>query len=216
MDETKVVITYETIFELLRREKDRGALQKLEKTFFQDILDYLKEKKEIMVNQESTITSPEEKKKNEKQFENIKKLIREFYDRREKKIVNLAIDKSRTDSDLIDTSNLLEEEKIFFDKIEGLLKYNRVNVLYRLLDLEIPKPQEDIKERKEEKTVDNKDVAAEEKSTLMVRFIHAVPKFIGKELEEYGPFEEEEISNLPRDIARVLIEKGRAEEIKES
>ena len=79
-----MVITYETIFELLRREKDREALQKLEKTFFQDILGYLKEKKGIMVNQESTLAGTEEKRKSEKQFENIKKLVREFYDRREK------------------------------------------------------------------------------------------------------------------------------------
>jgi len=215
MDENKIVITYETIFELLRREKDREALQKLEKTFFQDILDYLKEKKGIMVNQESTLAGTEEKRKSEKQFENIKKLVREFYDRREKKIINLAIDKSRTDSDLIDASNLLEEEKIFFEKIVELLKYNRVNVLYRLLDLEIPKPQDETKEKKEE-AVNKKYIEKEEKPDLMVRFIHAVPKFVGKELEEYGPFEEEEITNLPKDIAGVLIEKGRAEEIEEN
>jgi len=47
-----------------------------------------------------------------------------------------------------------------------------------------------------------------------VRFLYAVPKFVGKELEEYGPFEEEDIANLPSDIADILIGKGRVEEIK--
>ena len=38
MDENRIVITYETIFELLRREKEREALQKLENTFLEDVL----------------------------------------------------------------------------------------------------------------------------------------------------------------------------------
>ncbi len=214
MNEDKVVITYETIFELLRREKEREALQKLEKTFFQDIFDYLKEKKNILLSQGSTLISPEEKKKNEKQFENIKKLVKEFYDRREKKIINLAIDKSRIDSDLTDAGNLLEEENRFFQRLVRLLSENRANVLYRLLNLEMPKLEEKELEKKE--NILKKDIETEERSILMVRFLHAVPKFIGKELEEYGPFEEEEMANLPSEIAKVLIEKGRAEEIRES
>lgn len=217
MDEDKVVITYETIFELLRREKDREALQKLEKTFFQDILDYLKERKDILINQKSSLTNPEERKKNEKQFQNIKKLVSDFYDRREKKIISMALDKSRTKEDLADTSTLLEEEKNLFEKLVRLLNENRSNVLYRVLDLETTKKEEEKEETETEKKV--KDIEEEdkkEKSALMVRFIHAVPKFIGKELEEYGPFEEEEITNLPEEIANVLIKKGRAEEIRES
>lgn len=215
MDENRIIITYETIFELLRREKEREALQKLEKTFFQDILDYLKEKKKIMISQESMLISPEEKKKNEKQLENIKKLLKEFYERREKKIINLAIDKVRVGSDLIDTSSLLEEEKRFFQRLINLLSESRTNVLDRLLNLEMPKLDEEKTEKKEE-IVGKENVRPEEKSSVMVRFIHAVPKFIGKELEEYGPFEEEEMANLPREIAEVLIGKERAEEIKEN
>ncbi len=215
MDEDKVVITYETIFELLRREKDRAELQKLEKTFFQDILDYLKERKEILINQKSSLTNPEERKKNERQFQNTKKLVSDFYDRREKKIINMALDKSRTKEDLADTTTLLEEEKNLFEKLVRLLNENRSNVLYRVLDLETTKKEEETEKIKE----DVKDIEEEdkkEKSALMVRFINAVPKFIGKELEEYGPFEEEEITNLPKEIANVLINKGRAEEIRES
>ena len=53
------------------------------------------------------------------------------------------------------------------------------------------------------------------KDTKLVRFLYSVPKFVGKELEEYGPFEEEDIANLPIEIAKVLIDKGRVEEVKE-
>ena len=48
-----------------------------------------------------------------------------------------------------------------------------------------------------------------------MRFLHQVPKFVGPELEEYGPFGEEDIANLPAEVADVLINKGKAEEIRE-
>ena len=53
------------------------------------------------------------------------------------------------------------------------------------------------------------------KPAKLVRFMHSVPKFVGPELEEHGPFKEEDIANLPMEIADVLINKGKAEEIKE-
>ena len=46
-----------------------------------------------------------------------------------------------------------------------------------------------------------------------IRFTHAVPKFVGRELEVYGPFESSEIIELPLELAKILIDKGRAEEV---
>jgi len=54
----------------------------------------------------------------------------------------------------------------------------------------------------------------EPNNTRLGRFLNSVPKFVGKELEEYGPFAEEDIANLPVEIAEVLINKGKVEEIK--
>ena len=47
----------------------------------------------------------------------------------------------------------------------------------------------------------------------MIKFNHAVPKFVGEDLEVYGPFEENDMANLPSKIADVLVSKGRAEEM---
>jgi hypothetical protein len=53
--------------------------------------------------------------------------------------------------------------------------------------------------------------AAEPKSgKLSVTFTAAVGKFIGEELEPYGPFEEGDVAQLPEPLARILIEKGQA------
>lgn len=207
----EVVITYETLFELLQREKERNDLQKLEPTFFSDVIGYIKDKKKILEAKDTTFAQ-EERRKTERQLENIYKILKEFYERREKKIIALALDKSRTKSNLIDTSALLKEEKVVFEALTNLLDTYRESILYSVLNERMPfmqtiedkNPKEDFKSALEIK-----------KPTKLVRFMSYVPKFVGPELEEYGPFDEEDIANLQSEVANVLISKGRAEEIKE-
>ena len=208
----EVVITYETLFELLKREKERPDLQRLESTFFIDTINYIKDKKKILEAKSESPFAVEERKKTERQLENIYKILKDLYERREKKIISLAIDKSRTKSNLIDTTALLREEKVFFDAMTDLLDNYREAIMYSVLNEKIPfmQPIENKKPKGEFAT------ALElKKSTKLVRFLSHVPKFVGTELEEYGPFEEEDIANLPAEIADVLMNKGRAEEINE-
>mgnify|MGYP001606625505 FL=1 len=208
----EVLITYETLFELLKRERERSDLQKLEPGFFSDTISYIKDKKKILDAKSDSVFAPEERKKTERQLENIYKIIKELYEKREKKIMQLALDKSRTQSNLIDTTPLLKEEKVFFDAATDLLDSYRQAILYTVLNEKLPfmAPLEEKKQKTEFKS------ALEiSKSTRLVRFSYHVPKFVGTELEEYGPFEEEDIANLPIEIAEVLINKGKAEEIRE-
>ncbi len=208
----EVIITYETLFELLKRERERADLQKLEPTFFSDTINYIKDKKRIIDAKSDSVFAPEEKKKTERQLENIYKILKEIYERREKKIMQLALDKSRTRSNLIDTSALLKEEKVFFDSATDLLDRYREAILYTVMNENLPfmNPLEEKK-----LVAEFKSALEVKKSTKLVRFLHHVPKFVGPELEEYGPFEEEDIANLPMEIAEVLINKGKSEEIKE-
>lgn len=211
MEAKEVNITYEVLFELMKRERDTADLQKLEPNFFNDFVDYLNEKKN-MLGKEDTLFSYDEKKKTEKQIENAKRIIKEIYERREKKILNIALLKSRTKSNVIDTSSLLENEKRFLDEAVKVLDIFRNGIINNIID---GKHASEITMQKEE--TDEKDNQPKEgKSTKLVRFLCAVPKFVGKELEEYGPFAEEDIANLPAEIADVLIGKSRVEEIKEN
>jgi DNA replication initiation complex subunit (GINS family) len=216
-DNKEVNITYETLFEILRREKDKEELQKLSDGFFDDVIAYLEEKN-ISTN-DMTLQSFEDKRKLE--IENIRRILKDLYERREKKIVNLALNISRTKSNLIDTSALLKEEKGLFDCLIKGLDCGREEILNKLLDSKAPsfeepkieKPAEEDKEP--EVSPGLKPEVKEQKSTKMIRFVNAVPKFVGKDLEEYGPFDEEDVANLPAELANVLIGKGRAEEIEE-
>lgn len=218
MEDKEVNITYETLFEILRLEKSREELQKLSETFFQDVIEYLKEKKDMLIQQSknSDLTSFDEEKKGERQLINIRSFIKDIYEKREKKIINLALNKSKTNSSIIDNSALLPEEKIIFDESVKLLNKARKDILLKLLNSEMP----DFK-IEENKSIENKETkqsnteSKQEPEDKLIRFTHPVPKFVGPELEIYGPFEADDIAKLPTEIANVLINKLRAEEIKE-
>ena len=207
----EVVITYETLFEFLQREKERVDLQKLEPGFFSDTIGYIKDKKRILEAKSDSGFAKEEKRKTERQLENIYKILKELYERREKKIIGLALDKSRTKSNLIDTTALLKEEKVIFEAMASLLDTYRESILYSVLNERMPFMQATQDKRQE----DFKTALELKKNTRLVRFLAHVPKFVGSELEEYGPFEEEDIANLPAEVADVIVSKRKAEEIKE-
>ena len=212
MDSKEINITYETLFEILKREKETTDLQKLDHKFLNDFVDYLNEKMKLL-EKDDNLFSYEEKKKLEKQIDNARRLIKEVYERREKKIIDLALMKSRTKSNIIDKSHLLGNETEFFNEMVNILDS------FRSSTIDIVLTGNYLKKDKEKEVFADSDSVNEKilkKDTKIVRFLYSVPKFVGKELEEYGPFAEEDIANLPLEIAELLIEKGRVEEIKES
>ncbi|MBW2989606.1 hypothetical protein KY358_04795 [Candidatus Woesearchaeota archaeon] len=214
-DKPEVTITYETLFALLRTEKERSELQKLDSSFFANILVYLKDKKALITRQTEGAMQPEEKRKIEEQLENVKKIIKEIYDKREKKIVALAIEKSKNTSAIIDNSAFLREEGCLFRNIMDVLMQSRKDILMNLISLKEPaSPSRRAEGQKDEEKAE-KSRPAEKKDTKLVRFLSSVPRFVGRQLEEYGPFDEEDIASLPMEIANVLIKKGRVEEISE-
>ena len=204
-EEKEFTVSYATLFELLRRERDREDLQKLVPTFIQDVRNYVKDQKLAAERAETS----EEKHKVEKEILNLKKIIHQIYDRRERKIVNMSLDKSRIKTNIIDTAAMLEQEKALFQSLLDILNKNReYNSSLIFEDKPDKRPETHLEPKEEEKKQDE-----EKKDKILVRFTKAVPRFVGKELEEYGPFEEEDMANLPEEIAKVLIEKSRAEEI---
>jgi len=217
-EEKSVNITFETLFEMLRLEKGKEELQKLDITFYQDVITYLREKYVIMKdikNSEQTF-SEQDKENIEKQILNIKRVLRDLYDRREKKIISMAINKARVNANLVDMQNMLSEETRFFESLVSLLVNYRKEILFNILDLKLPKSDTIIIKEEIKGQMSNfisasalKEIKVKNKTT--VRFTCPVPKFVGPELEEYGPFENEDIAILPTEVVNVLVFKGRAE-----
>ena len=201
----KVTVTYDSIFEILVREKSKEELQNLSPEFFKDLVAYVAEKRKAACNEATDTFSLEEKERAAKQLQNIKRMMTELYERREKKIMNMSMIRSRTGADIIDTAPLMAEEKMLFDAVVAQLDYYRNSILFKLLNAQTTSLDEKPKEPVEI-----------QKDTKLVRFLHDVPKFVGKELEVYGPFVEEDMANLPSEVADILIQKSRAEEVTET
>ena len=199
---SKVVITYDTLYEILRREKFKKELQKLDDNFFDNTLNYLNDKSKIDESQkEKDSIFSSEFKKTEKTLENTKKILKELYEKRESKIIMLALFSSRTaptEDDII--AMLPEEKRLYSTLLDDLTKF-RKDILQNLLENKQPK-------------VEGKSIKSENQdSKSLIRFLHAVPKFVGEDLTIYGPFDAHDVANLPKGIANVLITKERAEKI---
>ncbi|MFA6889022.1 MAG: hypothetical protein WC254_06015 [Candidatus Woesearchaeota archaeon] len=143
MAEEVVNITYETLFDILRMEKRREDVQELSKTFYEDIVRYLKQKKEIIVRREheSSIENFDEVKKLNIQYENVQKIIKEIYERREKKIMLMALNKSRTRMNGMNMDALLPQEQEFYEQMARLFDAYRKEITERLINATMPKEQ---------------------------------------------------------------------------
>lgn len=202
---TEVKIVFETLYELLRREKYKNELQQLESTFYTDVIKYLTEKNSMLESQsKSNIFASAELQKTQKTVENAKKIIRELYDRRESKVIQLARIASMM-GETTEFPEILPEERGIFKEIrETLVKYRK-----GVLDNVVMAKQPQIEEEKPKELKSDKKTG-----TKLVRFLSPTPKFIGEDLNVYGPYDEEDMAALPAKVAGVLIKKNRVELIK--
>jgi len=209
MADKEIIITYETLYELLRREKLKPELQKLDESFFKDIINYLQEKKAILESQESkeSVFTKIEAEKTKRQIVNILKIITELYEKRENKILQLALINSRTKAENKIPEMLKEEKELYKSILNDLSKF-RKDILHNILETKEPEIS------KSEKPKEIKRPQKPENSTKLIRFLNELPKFVGTDLKVYGPFDKEDVAHLPKEIANLLIKKEKAEEIK--
>lgn len=205
-----VNITYETLFDLLRVEKSREEIQELSVTFYRDVIAYLQQKEELLKKKEheSDIRAVDELRKLRVQLENIHKLVRDLYERRERKIIDTALNKSRTQSTAITSKHLLPEEILFYEELIKVLDTTRSGVLLRLLQFQEPALHYT-------SSISTLSVDVKESSSqgILVRFLQPVPCFLGPSLETHGPFLENDVAYLPKDAAQLLVTKQRAERL---
>jgi len=169
-------ITFETLFDILRRERGKEELQELGETFIADLQNYLAAKAELG---------------DSKQMENVTKIIRELYEKRERKVLMLALNKARAGSDLAPMDRFLPSEKKLYEAVAKESKIQRDSFFSQIKSgkVEVKKHADEVK----------------------VRFLAPMPQFLGRNLQKFGPFSENEIVQLPPDIAEILVSKGRAE-----
>jgi DNA replication initiation complex subunit (GINS family) len=183
------MLTYNDIYEVLRKEKYSEQLQQLPKDFLKEVSDYLKEKKEISEKKEDMFSDTIIKTK--KQLENVISMFKEIMLRRKKKLLNLAFVARETGIRKRDFENMLEFEKEMFDKII--------------------KSMEDADSEVNNMMNGKREGAGH----VLVVFKEDVEEFLGLDGEKVGPFSKGEMANLPEQIVNILKDAGRVEVVEE-
>ena len=213
VDEIK--ITLETLYDILRTEKKAEDLQQLEETFYIDVISYLREKKAMleMKKESDNIFASGEKEKLQYELRSIKRILKQLYEKREKKIIDIALNRSRTGSDIIDTSTMLRQEKDFYEYLLGHLDNYRRGVLMQLFKGELPESAGEKKEIIVEKEIPTSKESSNSDDPTKIRFIHPTPSFVWKDMKVYGPYEPGDEVDIFPEVAALLVRKGRAEKL---
>jgi len=200
------IITYEALYEILRLEKYKIELQKIDPDFLEKVVRYIREKNISIDSQKlkDSVFAPLSVKKTKKQVENAQRIMKELYEKRESKIIQLALLFSRTKNDLKFADCLLEPEKKFFEELVDIFDKYRENVLFKIIEGRNPGQAE------EPKILKTSEEAPDENKT--VKITANLPEFMGDNMEVYGPFNEGQIVSLPKNIAELLINNSRAED----
>jgi DNA replication initiation complex subunit (GINS family) len=184
------MITYNDIYELSRKERYSEQLQPISKKFILDVSNYFQEKERITQKAESMPLDALIKTK--KQLENARTLFRESMLRRRRKILNLVLIASETGISKQDFENMLGFEKELFEKIMDSIKVSEKKLSEGL-----------------------KGNGEKENKNQLVNFKENVKEFMGFNGEKMGPFENGQVVNIPKEVAKILIEDNKAEEISE-
>ena len=184
------MITYNDLYEYLRKERYSEQLQVLPKNFVSEVSSYIEEKKAISSSEQDIFSDAAIKTK--KQLENAISIFRELMLRRRKKILNLAFVAAETGISKRDFENMLDFEKELFDKIISGME-------------QAEKQMSGFLSGKKEEKEKNK----------MILFKQDTAEFLGSSGEMLGPFKKGEIANLPGEIAKILTSCEKAEYVDE-
>jgi len=211
-----VEISFEDIHELLRSEKYSSDLQPLAEEQLAQISRYLENKKQLLQKQKESAlfeNNPQDKLRDE--LDNANRALRDFYDKREKKIITRAIFTARSGSQLRDTTNMLKSEEQLYDHLVEILKKSWGDFFFHLNS----KPQERA-EIEHEKPLNNvsevTSITEQATANLMhLRFTDAIPELLDSDLKKWGPFAKDQIAVLPAELADLLVKQAKAVQAKD-
>lgn len=181
------MITYNDIYEAARKERYSNQLQALPKSFLDSVSEYFRDKKEMAAKSAGDFSEVITKTK--KQLENALTLFRELMLRRRKKILGLVLIAAETGISKQDFDNMLKLEKDLFEELMKCVEESD-----KKLDISL--------NGKEEK-----------KKNQLVVFEESVNELMSPDGGKMGPFEKGQIANIPKEIAKILIDDDKAKEL---
>jgi DNA replication initiation complex subunit (GINS family) len=179
------MITYNDLYEALRKERYSDDLQLLKKTFLPEVSEYFSEKKKFSDKEDDMFSDVVLKSK--KKLENAMSIFKELLLRRRKKILNLAFVASETGISKKDFENLLDFEKELFEDIVKSL------------------------EKADKNLSDSMAGGRTESKFRLVKFTDRVEEFLNLEGESLGPFNKGEVANIDKEVVEILVQDKKVE-----
>ncbi len=212
---------YEKLYQHWLKEFQNTDITELRQEHFNDyikILNFInehKEKERDVIKQQIF----------ESYKDNINYLFNDLLKIRELKIINSALALNE-----ISIDNLIESERLLYENLVSSIKgYKKVKAISIYNERQVPseiliEPKAEVhsvveeepilKEENLSRILDYKNKGDLEKINFtLIRFLRATPPLVGVDLINYGPFEKEDIANLPQENAKILIIEKFAEKI---
>jgi DNA replication initiation complex subunit (GINS family) len=179
-------MNYEDLRRFQRMERNSTKLAQIDKDFYLKLSELTRYYK----------TKAHEDSEHSKSFENILKVSRDIFERREQKILMKALRFVRSGE--TEQNALTAEEKKFFDSTVDALKNSRNDFEKALIGEKALLPKiDDIPALLEPETSD----------IILVRTVKKLPRFVSFDLKEYGPFDANEVIRLPKKETELLINR---------
>ncbi len=179
------MISYNELYEILRKEKYSENLQLLPGKFVEGVAEYLNEKRSQLIQEDDMFEDSIIRSK--KQLENSIAIFKELILRRKKKLLNLVFIAAETGIMKRDFDNMLAFEKDIFEKLVKALEEGDKE-LTRLIN---------------SKKIDDKN--------KMILFTQDVEQFVDMSGNTVGPFSSGSLANLENNVSDILVSAGKAQ-----
>lgn len=187
-------------------------LTRLPENFYASVASYVTNKKKLVEGKEDRKVALE--------IKSVEMLIEDVFNRRERKIINTAINSARTG---IPPENMTDEERAFYDGLLEFIKGRRDSILQNILaEPEVKEEEESEIEgkiaevAKEVKVLTTKPSLPINLGASLIVFREDVTTFVGSDMRSYGPFKKGDIAKVPNANMRILLDMGVVEEFKVS
>jgi hypothetical protein len=178
------MLTYNDIYESLRKEKYSEQLQPLPKNFITQFSEYLKEKRKQLVHEDQFSS---DLLRERKQIENAVALFKELMLRRKKKILNLVFVAAETGILKKDFTDMLSFEQELFEELVKSV---------------------DSSDKKMNEMLNGK--SGNNHGNKLILTQDNIEQFVDMNGNIIGPFKKGELVNIDDNVAEILVSGGKA------
>ncbi|MCK5593723.1 MAG: DNA replication complex GINS family protein [Candidatus Aenigmarchaeota archaeon] len=215
------ILTFRFLRELQKQERTTKELEKLDTDFYKQVASYMEKKMGLDLKDNADFAS-------KRDLDHTKIIIKDILNRRERKVINLAMLNARGN---ILPQNILPEEKELFEKITTGVKKYRSTLEFIFYDdhdeNNTTEKKETIKDNTTEQqpkkenidtddsnkdTDKNDDKQQQDTDTIKITILDNVPQFMAADGKSYGPFKKDDIVDIPTTAATLLIKIKKAEQ----